>query len=331
MLINRVSIALGALAITAWAQPSAGVAGPVTGFVFVGPAGAIRPMLGIPGAAYLGGPVATGLVAASIAPDGSAALAVQQAGKLVLYTGLRTGAPVALAVPGGIAGADHFAWVGDSSGAAVYSAASGQGQILSGLAKSAVAGSPIDLSGLPGQVTALAFDGQRLIVGVSGDSGGIYVVGASSGAQRIASTASPTAVALAGGSLFFADNQSQQIWQVESYATKPAAMLFANDSGINSPAGLQVSADGQRLLVANAGNRKLAIYDIASRLAVESLDLAFTPTRLDRFGDASVFLMNGSGQGPLYVVRDGAPGKAAVYFVPAPVKRRPAKSPIRPA
>ena len=188
MLINRLCVtlgALGALAITARAQPSAGVSGPVTGFVFVGPAGAIRPMLGIPGAAYLGGPVATGLVAASIAPDGSAALAVQQAGKLVLYTGLRTGAPVATAVPGGIAGADHFAWAGDSSGAAVYSAASGQGQILSGLGKSPAAGSPIDLAGIAGQVTALACDGQRLIVGVSGDSGGIYVAGGSSGAQRI--------------------------------------------------------------------------------------------------------------------------------------------------
>jgi DNA-binding beta-propeller fold protein YncE len=106
--------------------------------------------------------------------------------------------------------------------------------------------------------------------------------------------------------------------------------LFANDSGISSPAGLQVSADGLRLYVANAGNRKLAVYDIASRSPVQSLDLAFTPTRLDRFGDSSVFLMNGSGQGPLYVVRDGGAGKAAVYFVPAPARRHPLKAPIRP-
>jgi hypothetical protein len=330
----RLLIALGALAISGWAQPSAGVAGPVTGFIFDAQLGAVRPMLGIPGAAYLGKAMATGLVAASVAPDGSAALAVQQGGKLVLYSGLRSATPVALAVAGAIAGLDHFAWAPSnnaSSAAAVYSSRTGQGQILTSLAPSPAAAAPIDLSGLPGQVTALAFDGQRLIVGVvSGDSGGIYLAGASSGIQRIASAANPSVIALAGSSLYFADNQSQQIFQVQNYAGTPAAVVFANDSSISSPAGLQVSADGQRLYVANAGNRKLTVYDIASRSPVRILDLNFTPTRLDRFGDASVFLLNGSGQGPLYVVRDGGPGKAAVYFVPAPGKPRPLKAPIRP-
>ncbi|MGA3079142.1 MAG: hypothetical protein ABSG56_36370 [Bryobacteraceae bacterium] len=82
----RLLIAFGALAISGWAQPSAGVAGPVTGFIFDAQLGAVRPMLGIPGAAYLGNGVAIGLDAASVAPDGSAALAVERGGKLVLYT-----------------------------------------------------------------------------------------------------------------------------------------------------------------------------------------------------------------------------------------------------
>ena len=113
----RLLIALGALAVTGWAQSSAGLAGPVTGFVFDAQAGAVRPMLGIPGAAYLGNVVAAGLQAASVSPNGSAALAVQQGGKLVLYSGLRTALPVTLAVSGAIAGADHFAW-GPGSGTA---------------------------------------------------------------------------------------------------------------------------------------------------------------------------------------------------------------------
>ena len=164
---GRLLTALYALAISAWAQPSAGVAGPVTGFVFDAQSGAVRPMLGIPGAAYLGQVVAAGLNAASVAPDGSAALAVQQLGRLVLYTGLRGATPsVAFNVPGAIAGADRFAW-GANSTAAVYSSRTGRAQILMGLAQSPVAAAPIDLSGLPGQVTALAFDGQRLIVGVA--------------------------------------------------------------------------------------------------------------------------------------------------------------------
>ena len=329
----RLLIAFGALAISGWAQPSAGVAGPVTGFIFDAQLGAVRPMLGIPGAAYLGNGVAIGLDAASVAPDGSAALAVERGGKLVLYTGLRNAHPAALAVAGAIASPDQFAWAANASAAAVYSSRAGQAQILTGLPPSPAAASPIDLSSLPGQVTALAFDGQRLILAVaSADSGGIYLASASSGIQRIATAAAPSAIALAGSSLFFSDSQSQQIFQVHDYAGTPGAAVFANDSGINSPAGLQVSADGQRLFVANAGSRKLAVYDVPSRASVESLDLAFTPTRLDRFGDPSVFLLNASGQGPLYVVHDGGPGKAAaVYFVPSPAKRRPLRAPIRPS
>jgi hypothetical protein len=236
-----------------------------------------------------------------------------------------------LGVNGAISGADHFAWSPNSSGAAVYSSGAGQGQILTSLAPSPTAAAPIDFSGLPGQVTVLAFDGQRLIVGVaSAASGGIYLAGAATGIQRIAAAANPSAIALAGNSLYFSDSQSQQIFQVLGYAGTPAAVVFANDSGIDSPAGLQVSADGQRLYVANAGNQKLAVYDIASRSPIQSLGLSFTPTRLDRFGDSSVFLMNGGAQGPLYVVRDGGPGKAAVYFVPSSGKPRPLRAPIRP-
>ena len=147
---SRLLIALGALAISGWAQPSAGLAGPVTGFIFDAQLGAVRPMLGLPGAAYLGPAAATGLDAASVAPDGSAALAVERGGKLVLYSGLRSATPVALPLSGAIAGADRFAWAGISGAAAVYSSRTGQAQILTGLASSPAAAAPIYLSGLPG-------------------------------------------------------------------------------------------------------------------------------------------------------------------------------------
>jgi hypothetical protein len=324
----RLIIALGGLAAAGWAQSSAGVAGPVTGFIFDAQSGAVRPMLGIPGGAYLGNGITAGLNAASVAPDGSAALAVQAGGKLVLYSGLRNGTPVATAVAGGIAGADFFAWAADGSSAAVYSSRSGQAQIVSGMAGSPVGAAAFDLAGLPGPVTVLAFDGQRLIVGVAG---GVYTATAA-GVQRVASGVVPSAIALAGGCLFVADGQAQQIWQVQNYATVPAAVVFASDSGISSPVGLQVSADGQRLYSANAGGRTVEVYDIASRSAVQSIALDFVPTRLDRFGDASVFLLNsGGGSGPVYVVRDGGLGKAAVYFVPSPAKRGVARAPVRPS
>jgi hypothetical protein len=106
---------------------------------------------------------------------------------------------------------------------------------------------------------------------------------------------------------------------VKRYAQQPAALLFANDDSIRLPVGLRLSADGNRLYVANAGNRQLNVYDVASRASVNSLPLSFAPTRLNAFGTPSVFLMNDIVQGktPVYVLSDGA-SKQAVYFVPNP-------------
>jgi len=322
MLGKKLVLIFCVFAIAAWAQSTASVGGPVTGFIYDGQTTAIRPMLGIPGAAYLGAPATARVDAASIAPDGTAALAMQS-GRLLLYTGLGS-KPVAVAVSGAIA-ADHFAWSGDSSAAALYSSKSKQAQVLTGLAHTPAAGAPIDLSSLAGPVTALAFDGTRVILGVqAATASGIYIVDADTAPQRIAPAANPSAIALAGADLYFADGQSQQIWHVKSYATSPAPVLFANDSSIASPAGLQLSADGARLYAANAGNQKLTIYEIATRLPAQTIDLSFTPTRLDRFGSASVLLLNDTGQGPLYVLNDNGSAKPVVYFVPAPTpKPRP--------
>jgi hypothetical protein len=327
MLTGRLLAALGACAMAACAQTAAGVAGPVTGFIFDPPSETIRPMLGIPGAAYLGDVVATGLSAAAVSPSAAMALGVQRTGRLLLYTGFDHSSAHPVSVPGAILGGNLFAWAADSSAAAVYSIGSLSAQIITASAKAPAAGTPIDLSSLPGPVAAMAFDGQRIILCVPG---GIFIASASSVPQRIADAVSPTAIALANGSLYFADKQTQEIWQIANYATAPVAAVFANDSGVGGPVGLQVSADRQRLLVANAGSQKLMVYDIAARSAVQIIDLAFTPTRLDGFGNASVFVMNGGSPGPLYIARDGAPGKAAVFFVPAPAERRLPTAPLRP-
>ncbi len=306
------------IATAGWAGSSASVGGPVTGFIFDSQTLAIRPMLGIPGAAYIGAPVASQVAAASVSPDGSAAFVIQL-GHLVMYSGLRGTAPASVTVDNAIAGVDHFAWAADGSAAAVYSSRSGLAQILTSLAQTPAAGAPIDLSGIQGTVAALAFDGQHLIAGAaSTESGGIYLAGPQMAPERIAAASSPSAIVLAGANLYFADRQSQQIWEIESYAKIPGAVLFAGDSGISAPAGLQLSADGQRLYAANAGNRKLAIYDVASRSPIESIDLDFTPTGLDRFGASSVYLLNSGGQGALHVLSDANTAKIAVYFVPPP-------------
>ena len=78
----------------------------------------------------------------------------------------------------------------------------------------------------------MAFDGQRIIVAAtSGNVGNIYSLTAQSGPQVMASAVSPSAIALAGADLYFADKQAAQIWQVRSYATDAGPYIVQLSSG----------------------------------------------------------------------------------------------------
>ncbi len=315
---------LGVCAACGWSQPAAGVSGPVTGFVFDAPSGALRSMMGIPGAAYIGRPVTSGLESAAVSPDGASALAVAASGRLMLYRNLRT-APEVLPVAGAIANPDHFAWAADSI--AVYSSRTGRAQFLAHLDSSPSATASLDLSALPGPVNQIAFDGQHLVLAVAGDSGGIYLAAPGAAAQRIAASPHPSAMVLSASNLYFAD--VQQISEVRNYAGASAAVPFASDSTLRAPSGLQLSSDGRRLYVADSGARTLSVFDTASGARLEKFELNFVPTRLDRFGDASVYLMNDAASGPFYVVRDGGAGKTAIFFVPVPVRPHIGRPPGR--
>jgi hypothetical protein len=288
---------------------AATVSGPVAGFVFDPAAGALRPMLGMPGAAYLGAPVAGGLSAASVSPDGATALAVRD-GRLVVLSGLRSQI-AETAVEGAIA-ADRFAWSADGSAAAIYSAAAMQAQILRGVGSAPVAGDPVELSGLPAAVASMAVSNSgKLRVGVAG---GIYRVPAGAAPERIAAAGNPVAIAIAGTDAYFADQERKQAWQIASFEQDAAAMLFAD--GLETPVGLQVSPGRDRLFVADAGSNTVAVYDIASRAAAGAIALDLVPAMLDGFGSRSVWLLNPSadGKAPLFVLDSATAG---AYFVPA--------------
>ena len=81
--VRRLLPLLCCLAMAGVSQDRSDLRGPVSRVVFDQNARALRPMLGVPGAAYLAAPLVSGIDAASVSPDGSAALAVQE-GRLVL-------------------------------------------------------------------------------------------------------------------------------------------------------------------------------------------------------------------------------------------------------
>ena len=128
----------------------ADLSGPVSGAVFHSGSRAIRPILGVPGSAYLGVAIASGLDAAAVSPNHKLAIAIRD-GQGVVFTGVDEASPVEAEVDA-IPGADKLFWSSDSTVAGLYSSKSGAVQTWrnGGLRK------PGSISG---NVLALAVDG----------------------------------------------------------------------------------------------------------------------------------------------------------------------------
>ena len=304
-------LCLGALATLA---QDARLSGPVPGFVFDRSSQSIRPIFGVPGSSYLGPSVADGFDTASVSPLGISALAIQS-GKLNFIRNLSGSQPDSMPLDGAISGASLFAWSPDGLSAAVYSADSQQAQVLRNLDGTPTVDDAIDLSSLNAPVSALAFDGKRLLIG----AGGVYLADGQSAPKLLAQAANPVALSLdsAKGDLYIADQANNQIWMVRGYAGDATPMLFADErAGVSAPVGIRVSGDGRRLLIANSGNKAVDALDISTRATLGHIDLDFAPGRMEALGSGSLSLLNfGTADSPLYVLDSG--GDLAVYFVPA--------------
>jgi hypothetical protein len=317
-MISKTLWLAGACALMALGQDSR-LSGPVPGFVFHLPTRSIRPIIGVPGSAYLGPMVAQDLDAASVSPLGKSALATRGS-KLYFLQGLDSGEPVATPIDGAISAVDRFAWSQDGLSAAVYSADSRQAQILRSPDAAQPPGveSSLDLSSTAAAVSALLFDGKRLLLG----AGSVYSAD-NSGLKLLLQAASPSALALGAGNrdLFVADRATNQIWMIGDYAGDATPMLFSDGAGLSAPAGLRLAGNGRYLLVANFGSRSVDAMEISTRSSMKHIDLEFAPSRMDTVGSGALALLNSGADGePLYLIDSGLIGSGndlAVYFVPA--------------
>ena len=308
MIARKLFLLILAAPLLALTDDGTEIAGPISGFVYDQAARSLRPVLGVPGASYLGDALASEVDAASIAPDGSAALIVQ-GGRLFAGAGIRNLAPAWTAVEGSLSDADLFAWSQDS--AAVYASATGQAQIVRNSLRAPAASAAIDLSGLPGRVLSMALAGDAVVVGVEG--GGVYLASLGNAPKLLAAAQTPVTIAIAGSDLYFADRDGGRIWQIADFAGAGNPQVFAGD--LDAPVGLHIA--GGRLLAASAGSRQLAVYDLTTHALAATLDLEFTPDTLEPVGARSLALIARAeaGRQPYYVV-DTSPDPA-VYFVPA--------------
>jgi len=298
-------VMLWSVAMVMAAQPIE-VSGPISGLVFDSRAAAIRPIIGLPGAAYVGDVLVGGLEWAAVAPGGRAALALKE-GTLYGLDGLERLEPVWRAVEGAAVRADWAAWSPEGSVAVIYSSVSGLAQVIRGLPGLPAASEPVAIGA---DISALAVDSQGRVVAALAD--GLYLISPGAPPVLLAAAAGVRAVAVAEGSLWIAAAEGQ-IMEIRDYAAQAKVLALAE---VRDPVGLAVSADRKALLVASRAERAVEVYDLVSRTPAARLSLDSDPGALQSLAVRDLWLLRAPAgdSEPLLVLK--ADPDPSVWFVP---------------
>lgn len=291
-------LTLASAAVLLPAQESARLAGPTSGLLFDAPSRAIRVVMGVPGAAYLGAAVANDLDNGSVSPDGRLAVAVSGGAASLLKIADASLAPLGDGCEGALA------WAADSS---AFALACSDGvrlfKVSSGAAQRA------SLAEFLG-ANALAVDASGSAVFAAG-ADGIYRVDAES-AALLAPVANASSLALAGGTLYAVDRAAKQVVALDNLSGSASLRSVA---GVEDPIAVGVSPDGTRLYVAEGEAKVLAVFNPATAEPLSRIALDFAPARVDSLGN-SLFLLNARKETTDTVqVLDAR--QLAVYFIPA--------------
>jgi hypothetical protein len=285
------------------------IGGLISGVVFDAPSGSLRPILGAPGAAYLGPPVARGFEAVSVAPDASRAIALAQ-GRLYWIDGVLAGAsPRELAQDAGPW--QLAAWSGDSSRVALWL---GDRLLLVSPEGPAVS---LRVEGLEGAIRALAVaDREAVLAAVEG--AGVYLLEEGAAPALLAPMAEPVSIAAGGDRAWVVDRARREVLEIRRYREAPELVQFAGPArGLADPIAVAIAHREAAVWVADAAGRKVVRFDPASGAAALELALDFEPSRLQALGESGFLLNERLHEGdPLEVLAGGA--APAVYFVPAP-------------
>ncbi len=294
-----------------------GLTGPVSGMVFDAESRAVRPVVGVPGAAYLGQPAVSDLDWASVAPNGRAALVLANA-QLRLLRWVPDGSALAEIIAEEAQTPGRVVWSADSSTVAVYE---NSGRLRVWPAQTAQPAGDVDLSLLSGRVSALAVEKSGTVVLGMEDAtaGGVFRVSPGRTPVLVSAMASPGAMAFArnGQDLFVADRATRRVIEIRSYRALAAPIPLADEtSGIVEPAAMAMSEDGTRLFLVDKGRNTVGIYDLTTRSLAGEIALDFVPVSLEPLSGHSLYLLKGGGGGePFQVLSAGR--EPAVYFVPA--------------
>jgi hypothetical protein len=279
------------------------IQGVYSGLVYDSQARAIRPIVGVPGASYLGPEFASNLDLAGVSPDGRFALAIRQGnlfllsladgGQRLLHEGLSS---------------DLMVWNSTSTAAAVSSE---DGITL----WSNLNGEPARAAlGKVGAVNAIAVNAEGTAVAAGASDGVYYLHGQS--ARLIASGLDAVAVAFAGGRLYAADRASNRVLALANLDESAAVTLVAGESmGIDGPVGL---GEQNGMLVVASGGSKNLLWISSSGEVTRSIALDFSPDTLAAVpGAPSLYFLKSRSDALDSIQILDSRQEPAVFFVPA--------------
>jgi len=240
------------LAILASAAQSQTIWTPTLGHVFQPDTAAIRPINGIPGASFLAAPLLTGLRSASVSRSADTAIVAKSDG-LFLVTGLRSPNPVHRVLS---ETADPYLAAWGKSSAIFYSA--GGFQFLSSFDENPTA---LNVQIPTGEVTALDFDGETLLIALSHPAnGGVHRFQlADSSLRQIFSIPSPLAIARHGDRLYAAQSGTKSIFVYDLNG-----VLTAEIPTPVQPTQLTPTGDSNLFLISSEPRQPLWVFNGAS-------------------------------------------------------------------
>jgi DNA-binding beta-propeller fold protein YncE len=312
-------IVLIALAAAARAEESAVTGmGPVSGVLIDSAARTIRPILGMPGAAYAGPATVTSFEFAAAAPGSQNAL-IAKDGMLFVLRRLAGGRPVWRELDSGVSDIEFAAWSDNAEAIVLQPRGEARLDFWTTLSYEPKKAGSVDISSLSERMESVAVDpdGRFAFAATQGeDSGTLYLLKPGDLPRMLMPLRKAGSMMLAGNTLWVADRGSNEVFRLRNWDQMPQIQPAAAAAhGVNDPVGVALSRDGKFLWVASAGTRNVLAVDLDSSQVKHVLELDFTPTRMHRLGADGLFLLENGvpGEAPAQVL-DTSAGK--VYFVP---------------
>ena len=292
------------------------------GLVFDPASNAIRPILGIPGAAILGEPLELPLKLrkTAISPMQDYVLATSGEHNQVFLLSMGRVPVTSVMIQGADRGPDQIVVSAGGIAAALYYKDRNRVQLLSGLPGSPRISAELYLSaGRPLDALAVSDDGRTLLAGM-GDS--VYWVSPNGEAPILTGLHKIASIALGSNhTALVADNAGNQIHRVRDVTGAAEADLVAGPGqGISAPVAVAMSRDNQRAFVVNGKTGTVAILDLHAKTEIAKLSCACKPTGLDRLTGDDIFRLTELSSRPLWVL-EAAAHRSRILFVPGDLPR----------